>query len=71
MHESRKTACAIWKDKKAVLLLSTHARRVSLSYEVIPTIPHRNIAIKSLISTLPTHLEYSTHMWGVDVVDLL
>jgi hypothetical protein len=25
MHETRKMACVLWKDKKPVLLLSTHA----------------------------------------------
>jgi hypothetical protein len=71
MHSSRKIACAIWKDKKSVLLISTHAKPLALPCEVIPKVPRRNGADRPLISTSPAHLEYTTKMRGVDVADHL
>ena len=29
MHAKRKVCCVVWKDKQAVVLLSTHAKRVA------------------------------------------
>ena len=71
MHTSRKIACVIWKDKKPVILLSTHALpRVTPGLSKV-TVPRRNGAIRDNITTSPIHLEYTTHMRGVDVADQL
>jgi hypothetical protein len=69
MYESHKVSCVVWKDKKSVLLLSTHAKPVPSEGEEIPTIPRRNGAERPDIKTSPVHLEYTTNMRGVDVAD--
>jgi hypothetical protein len=69
MHESQKVSCVVWKDKKSVLLLSTHAKPVPSEAEEIPTVPRRNGAERPDIKTSPVHLEYTTNMRGVDVAD--
>jgi hypothetical protein len=42
MHDSKKVSCVVWKDKKPVLLLSTHAKPIVLEGEEIPRVPCRN-----------------------------
>jgi hypothetical protein len=37
----------------------------------VPTVPRRNGAVREDIITSPMHLEYTTHMRGVDVADQL
>ena len=71
MHVSRKIACVIWKNKKPVILLSTHA--LSQVTPGLPevTVPRRNGAVRENITTSPIHLEYTTHIRGVDVADQL
>jgi hypothetical protein len=69
MHESRKLSCVVWKDKKSILLLSTHAKPIVSMGEETPTVPRRNSEDRPLIDTSPVHLEYTTSMWGVDVAD--
>jgi hypothetical protein len=69
MHDSREVSCVVWKDKKSVLLLSTHAKPIVSRGEEIPTVPRRNGEDRPLIKTSPVHLEYTNHMCGVDVVD--
>jgi hypothetical protein len=69
MHESRKMACVLWKDKKPVLLLSTHAIPIGYPCMPVPTMPRRNGADWEDVMTSPIDLEYTTHMWGVDVAD--
>jgi hypothetical protein len=64
-------ACVLWKDKKPVLLLSTHAIRIGYPCMPVPTVPRRNGAERENIMTLPVYLEYTTHMRGVDVADQL
>lgn len=71
MHSSHIIACVVWKDKKSVLLISTHAKPLSLPCEVLPMLPQRNGTDRPLISTSPVHLEYSTKMRGVYVADHL
>jgi hypothetical protein len=71
MYNSQTIASVAWTDKKTVRLLSTHARPVVVEGEERPTVPHRNGAIQEAIPTSPVHLEYTTHMRGVDVVDQL
>ena len=64
-------ASVIWKDKKAVVLLSTHAVPVDLPGDSTSTVPRRTGAVRNLIPTSPIHLEYTTYMRGVDVADQL
>jgi hypothetical protein len=64
-------ACVLWKDKKPVLLLSTHAIRIGYPCMPVPTVPRRNGAERENIMTLLVYLEYTTHMRGVDVADQL
>jgi hypothetical protein len=69
MHDSRKHSCVVWKDKKSVLLLSTHAKPIVLEGEETPTVPCRNGEYQPDIKTSPIHLEYTNNMRGVDVAD--
>jgi len=71
MHDSRALSCVLWKDKRPVLLISTHALPVNFPCVPMPTVPHTNGAIQDDVPTSPVHLEYTTHMRGVDVVDQL
>jgi hypothetical protein len=69
MHETRRMARVLWKDKKPVLLLSTHAIPIGYPCMPVPTVPRRNGAEWENIMTSPVYLEYTTHMSGVDVAD--
>jgi hypothetical protein len=71
MHETRKMTCVLWKDKKPILLLSTHALPIGFPCVLVPTVPRRNGAVRKDIMTSPMHLEYTTHMRGIDVADRL
>jgi hypothetical protein len=71
MHESWGLACVLWKDKKPVLLLSTHAIPIGYPCMPIPTVPCKNGAERENIMLSPMHLEYTTHMRVVDVADQL
>jgi hypothetical protein len=72
MHESRRMSSIIWKDKRPVLLLSTHAPPIQFPWEFpVVIVPRRNGADREHIQTSPVHLEYTTHMRGVDVADQL
>jgi hypothetical protein len=71
MHESRGLACVLWKDKKPVLLLSTYAIPIGYPCMHVPIVPRRNGVERENIMTSPMHLEYTTHMQGVDVADQL
>jgi hypothetical protein len=58
------------KDKKPVLLISTHARPIQpLCERPIITVPHHNGAIRESIQTSPVLHKYTTDMRGVDVAD--
>jgi hypothetical protein len=71
MHESRKMACILCKDKKPILVLFTHAIPIGYPCMSVPTVPRRNGAEWEDVMTSPIHLEYTTHMRGVDVADQL
>ena len=64
-------ASVIWKDKKAIVLLSTHAVLVDLPGDSTSTVLRRTGAVRNLIPTSPIHLKYTTYMHGVDVADQL
>jgi hypothetical protein len=61
----------LWKDKKPVLLLSTSTIPTGFPYVSVDTVPRRNGAVHEAIPTSPMHVEYTTHMRGVDVADQL
>lgn len=69
MHESRKMACVLWKDKKPVLLLSTYAIPIGYPCMLVPTMPRRNGADWEDVMTSPIDLKYTMHMRGIDVAD--
>jgi hypothetical protein len=72
MHSSKGVACAMWKDMKPVLLISTHVVPVQppcTHSDLFAKIPRRNGAVRDAIHTSPIHLEYTTFMHGVDVAD--
>jgi hypothetical protein len=71
MHDTWKMACILWKDKKPVLLLSIHALPIGFPCVHVSTVPRRNGTVQEDIMTSSMHLEYTTHMRGVDVVDQL
>jgi hypothetical protein len=71
MHKNRKMACVLWKDKKPVLLLSTRAIPLGYPYMPVPTMPRRNGTEQEDVMTSLIHLEYTTHIRGIDVVDQL
>jgi hypothetical protein len=61
----------LWKDKKPVLFLCTSVIPIDFPCVLIDTVPQKNGAVREAIPTSPIHVEYTTHMHGVDVVDLL
>jgi hypothetical protein len=66
MHKSCQIASVLWKDKKPVLLLSTHANSIGYPCMLVPTILRRNGTVREDIMTSPMLLEYTTHICGVD-----
>jgi hypothetical protein len=74
MHASKGIACVMWKDKRPVLLISTHAVPVQAPCthpDFLAKVPRRNGAVRDEIHTLSIHAEYTTYMRGVDVADPL
>ena len=74
MHNSNKIACVMWKDKRPVLLISTHAVPVQapcIHPRFLTSVPRRNGPVRESVHTSPIHLEYTTRMRGVDVADQL
>jgi hypothetical protein len=72
MQESRGICYVVWKDKRPVLLISTSAIPIQVPCihpMHIATVPRRNGAMREPIQTSLVHLEYTTNMKGVDVVD--
>jgi hypothetical protein len=62
----------MWKDKKPVLLISTHAWPIQPPYDrTIVTVPRRNGVVRENIQTSPVLYEYTTDMRGVDVANQL
>lgn len=70
MHRSRKISCAVWKDKKNVLLLSTHAEATSPP-GTKQYVLRRVGGIRQKIETGPMLLQYTQNMRGVDTADQL
>jgi hypothetical protein len=62
IYETKRMACILWKDKKPVLLLSTHAIPICYLCMLVPTVPRRNGTEREKIMTSLVHLEYTTHM---------
>jgi hypothetical protein len=71
MHQSRQMTTLMWKDKKHVLLLSTHVIPIDYPCMPVPMVLKKNSAKSEDIMILPMHLEYTTHMCGVDMTDQL
>ena len=72
MHESRQLSAIRWKDKKPVVIIFSHAVPIQFPYQYpVVSVPRRNGSIREEIQTSPMHLEYTTHMHGVDVADQL
>jgi hypothetical protein len=69
MHESRSMSSVLWKDKKPVPLFS--ASVISIGFPCVPVNmgPRWNGAMREVILTSPMHVEYTTHMYGVDVAN--
>jgi hypothetical protein len=65
----RNLVAFIWKDKKSVLFISTHAKPIVLVGEESLAVACRNGENRPLINTSPVHLECTNNMWGVDVAD--
>ena len=61
----------MWKDKKLVII-SSHAAPIQFPCQyLVVSVRRRNGSIHEEIQTSPMHLEYTTHMRGVDVADQL
>jgi hypothetical protein len=71
MHDSCGIACALWKDKQPVLLLSIHIQPIGFPCQPMDVVPRQNGAIQEEIQSSPMHKEYITYMHGVDVADQL
>ena len=71
MHESHHMTSVVWKDKKFVLLHSTHAISIGYLCMLVPIVSRRNGTVREDVMTSSIHLEYTTHMHGVNVVDQL
>jgi hypothetical protein len=74
MYNSNKIACVVWKDKRPVFLISTHAIPIQapcIHPNFLTTVQHRNGTVRDSIHTFPIHLEYTTDMRGIDVADQL
>jgi hypothetical protein len=70
MHEEGNICYAVWKDKQAVRLLSTHAKPISrpgCKYFVYKKIGGK----RKKVLTSPIHLQYARNMKGVDAADQL
>ena len=62
----------MWKDKRLVLLISTHALPVQAPMEIpVASMPRWDGAHGPLIPTSPQLLKYTMSMRGVDVADQL
>jgi hypothetical protein len=54
MHNSNKIACVMWKDKRPMLLISTHAIPIQapcIHPKFLTTMPRRNGLIQDLVHT--------------------
>jgi hypothetical protein len=71
MHEDRGISTVMWKDKRPVLLISSHSMLVGYPCVPVITILRRNGTERNNIITSSVHHGYTTHMRGVDVADQL
>jgi len=70
MHREGNICCAVWKDKNAVVLLSTHAEAIFAPGK--RDFVYRKIqGKKKKVRTGPMHLQYTENMMGVDTADQL
>ena len=69
MHDSKILSCVVWKDKKLVLLLSTHTKPIVSEGEETLIVPRRDGEDQPLTKTSPVHLEYTNNMRRVDVAN--
>ena len=69
MHDFRGMGSMNWKNKRPMILLSTHALPIDMPGEPESYVFRRNGAIQVLVHTSPMHLEYTTYMRGMDVAD--
>ena len=72
MHDSWKVACVMWKDKKPVLLISTHALPIQAPYKFpVLTIPRKQGDAWEGIPTSIVLVEYTRDMRGMDIANQL
>ena len=72
MHKSRQLSAIMWKNKKLVVIISFHAVHIQFPCQyLVVSVPSWNGSICEEIQTSPMHLEYTTHMRGVDVANQL
>ena len=71
MHESRSMSSVFWKDKKLVPLFSASAILIGFSCVPADMGPRQNGAMCEAIPTSSMHVEYTTHICGVDVANQL
>ena len=71
MHEFHGMASVSWKDKRPVILLSTHVVLIDMFGDSESYMTRRNGAIHDLMRTSPMHLEYTMYMREVDVANQL
>jgi hypothetical protein len=71
MHEGRGMSTVLWKDKRPVLLLSTSAAPIGFPCVPVHVVPRRSGSVREMVFSNPMHVEYTTHMRGVDVADQL
>jgi hypothetical protein len=70
MHEEGDICCVVWKDKKPVVLLSTHALPLAPAGER-PFVWRKFGGKKKKVRTSPMLLQYTRNMRGVDIADQL
>jgi hypothetical protein len=68
--EEGNICCSVWKDKQAVVLLSTHAEPVPAEGER-PYVWKKFQGRKMKVRIGPMHLQYTRNMRGVDTADQL
>ena len=72
MHDSRSISYVMWKDKKPMLLFSTHAMRMQAPCEQpVVSVPYWKGVVHKNIETSPILQEYRQFMHGVDEIDQL
>ena len=70
MYESHDLASVSWKDKRLVILISSHAMPIDdLESEKQSYVLRKNGANCELVPTSPMHLKYTTFMCRVDVAN--